>query len=87
MHDPSLFKLALQALWKLVPMWKKFTHPSIASFRGVATTPFRLALVYDWGEDGNIMQYMESNPEAPRLTLVLILLLHAVHPSNPASGL
>jgi hypothetical protein len=55
-------------------MWKKFTHPSIAAFRGVNTELFQLALVRDWEENGNIIQYIESHPEAPRPTLVPIFL-------------
>lgn len=34
------------------------------------TTLFELALVYDWGERGNISQYMTSHPDASRPSLV-----------------
>ena len=64
----------LQIVWKLVVTWKRFTHPNVAPLRGVNTTLFQLALVYDWAENGNIMEYMEAHPDAPRSTLVLILL-------------
>ena len=64
----------LQIAWKLVVTWKRFTHPNVAPLRGVNTTLFQLALVYDWAENGNIMEYMEAHPNAPRSTLVLILL-------------
>ena len=51
-------------------MWKRFTHPNIIAFRGVNTTLFQLALVYDWAGNGDIMQYTMSYPDAPRSTLV-----------------
>lgn len=59
-------------------MWKKFTHPNIAVFRGVTTSLFQLALVYDWGEKGNIMQYIESHQAPPRLDLVQIFPPHDI---------
>ena len=64
--------LPSQILWKLVPMWTKLRHQNIAAFRGVVveTDRFRLALVYDWEENGNIVQYTASHPEVPRLPLV-----------------
>jgi len=36
----------------------------------VTTKLFRLALVYDWGENDNIIQYLKLYPQTPRLTLV-----------------
>jgi len=77
-HEKSLFNSAAQILWKLVPIWKNFNHPSVAAFRGVSTNVFPLALVYDWAGNGNIIQYLESHPDAPRLVLVLSLLLYDV---------
>jgi len=35
-------------------------------------TLFQLALVYDWGENGNIVQYVKSHPEASRTRLVRV---------------
>jgi len=57
-------------MWRLAPRWKKLTHTNITPFRGVNTELFRLALVYDWGENDNIIQYLKSYPETCRLTLV-----------------
>ena len=31
---------------------------------------FQLSLVYDWGANGNVAQYVNSNPRASRLSLV-----------------
>ena len=51
-------------------MYKKLIHPNIAAFRGVTTELFPLALVYEWGENGTILEYLRSHPEAQPLTLV-----------------
>ena len=51
-------------------MWRKFSHPNIAVFLGVDTDLFPLALVYNWEENGNIVHYLVSHPDAPRLSLV-----------------
>ena len=68
-----LLKLILQIAWRMALVWKKITHPGIVVFRGVNTEIFPLALVYDWRE--NIVQHVESHPEASRPTLVLCSLL------------
>ena len=59
-------------LRKLVPIWKRLAHDNVLPFRGVDTSVFQLALVYDWCDDGNIMQYLESRPEASRPKLVTV---------------
>jgi len=51
-------------------MWKKLSHEHVLSFRGVNMTLFRLALIYDWGQNGNINQYVASHPGASRASLV-----------------
>jgi len=65
-----LFTLASQILWKFVPIWRKLNHPNVTVFQGVNTERFQLALIYNWEENGNIMQYMRSHPNTSRLTLV-----------------
>ena len=67
--ETPLSKLTLQILWKIIPIWKKLSNRGITAFRGINMELFQLALVYDWGE--NIVQYVESHPEASRPTLVL----------------
>ena len=51
-------------------MWKRLSHENILSFRGVNMTLFQLALVYDWGQRGNINQYIASHPGVSRASLV-----------------
>ena len=51
-------------------MWKKLSHENILAFHGVNMTLFQLALVYDWGQNGNINQYIASRPGASRPSLV-----------------
>ena len=79
-HDQwSLFKFVLQILWKLIPKWRKLNHPNIVTFWGVDMTLFPLALVYDWEENGDIMEYLGSHPEASRPGLVRISFLVTRH--------
>jgi len=59
-----------QVLWTRVPMWIRLSHPNVLPFRGVNMTLSQLALVYDWGENGNIIQYVMSHPGASRTRLV-----------------
>ena len=61
---------AKKILWRLAPIWKRLAHENILPFHGVDTSIFQLALVYDWGHNGNITQYLESNPNASRPELV-----------------
>ena len=63
-------QLSFQILWKRVPMWRRLSHENILVFRGVDTTLFELALVYDWEQHGNIIQYLSLHPEASRPRLV-----------------
>ena len=51
-------------------MWRRLLHENILSFRGVNMTLFQLALVYDWGQNGNINQYIVSHPGTSRPNLV-----------------
>jgi len=71
---PQDFQGAKRVLWKQVPIWKRLVHENVLPFHGVDTSIFQLALVYDWGHNGNISQYLESNPNASRSELVSIRL-------------
>ena len=62
---------AKKTLWKLAPIWKRLVHENVLQFHGVDTSLFQLALVYEWGQNGNITQYLESNPDASRVKLVI----------------
>lgn len=64
-------KQNLQNLWGRIPVWGKLLHPNILPFRGVEIGEnFNFSLIYDWGEEGNITKYLESNPAASRPPLV-----------------
>ncbi|KAF9642002.1 kinase-like protein, partial [Thelephora ganbajun] len=62
---------AKKILWKLVPIWKRLAHENVLPFHGVDTSVFQLSLVYEWGHNGNIMQYLESHPDVSRPNLLL----------------
>ena len=51
-------------------MWRRLSHENVLQFYGVDKTNFQLALVYDWADSGNIIQYLNSNPQVSRTRLV-----------------
>lgn len=69
-HRVSIAEPSLQILWKRVPTWRKLSHENILPFHGVEMSLFPLGLVYDWGQHGNISQYVAKYPEASRPSLV-----------------
>ena len=64
---------AKKILWKLVPIWKRLIHENVLPFHGVDMSIFELALVYDWCDNGNIIQYLESHSDVSRPKLVAVL--------------
>lgn len=62
-----------KAIWKRAPVWKNLGHENVLPFYGVETSIFEVALVYEWAENGNIVEYLKSNPDALRSELVIIL--------------
>ena len=65
-----------QLLCENVPMWSRLSHENILPFRGVYSGElFDFSLVYDWGEKGNIIQYLSSDPTQVRPPLVCKLQL------------
>ena len=81
-YPPQDLQEAKKILWKLVPIWKRLVHENVLPFHGVDTSISQLALIYDWGHNGNITQYLESNPNASRPDLVSIC-LHSVSSAPP----
>ena len=71
-YPPQDLQEAKKILWKQVPIWKRLVHENVLSFHGVDTSIFQLALVYDWGQNGNITQYLELNPDSSRPELVSV---------------
>jgi len=63
-------KEAQKILWKEVVVWKRLSHEYVLPFHGVDMKNFQLALVYDWADFGNIIQYLESNQKASRTCLL-----------------
>ena len=49
-------------------MWKHLTHPNILSLLGVTVTPFQL--ISNWMPGGDLLGYIEKNPNTDRLKLV-----------------
>lgn len=63
-------------------MWIRLTHENILPFHGLDMTLFQLALVYDWGSNGNIFSYIASHPHASRASLVRKPLVTVVTTEN-----
>lgn len=69
----NLSPTRLQILSKRTPTWMNLRHKNVLPFRGINTTEFQLALVYDWGGNGNINQYLaprQPQQHTPRSSLV-----------------
>ena len=49
-------------------MWKHLTHPNIVPLLCVTVTPFRF--ISDWMPGGDLLEYIEENPDADRLRFV-----------------
>lgn len=66
------FLTILKIVLRRVVLWKRFDHPNVNPFLGIAAQHQPLALVYDCAEHGNITKYIKSRPDPPlRSTLVL----------------
>ncbi|KAF9448093.1 kinase-like protein [Macrolepiota fuliginosa MF-IS2] len=58
-------------------LWRSLTHPNLQPFYGIyrlGDPDNRVCLVSPWAENGNINEYLEANPEAPRFPLVFDIL-------------
>jgi len=71
--EEPCFKTVLQTLRKRVIVWKRLEHPNVNTFRGTTADGARLALVYNWAGNGDVVKYMESHPDGSPLILVLAL--------------
>ena len=69
---PHDLREAKKMLCKPASIWGGLVHENVLPFRGVDTSVFQLALVYDWCDSGNIMQYLESHPDASKQKLVAV---------------
>lgn len=72
-YPDQIFREVKKILWKALPIWKRIEHESVVPIYGVETSIFKLALVYEWSQNGNIMEYLESKPSTSRSKLVIIL--------------
>ena len=54
--------------------WKHLQHPNILPLLGVTVSEYRFALVSGWMENGNINEFIESDPHVNRAELVCYLL-------------
>ncbi|KAJ7666759.1 kinase-like domain-containing protein [Mycena polygramma] len=52
-------------------IWRQLCHPNLLPFFGVYYLDNRLCLVSPWMENGNIMEFLRTQPNAHRLSLIL----------------
>lgn len=66
------YSLCIQRFCREVLGWKRLSHPNILPLLGVSVTasPRSFRIVSDWMQNGNVMEYIRSNPEVDRLQLV-----------------
>ncbi|KAF9785472.1 kinase-like domain-containing protein [Thelephora terrestris] len=74
-----------KAFYKEAIMWKRFRHPNVVAFIGVTRNP--LQFVSEWVPNGTLTQYVNKNPGANRIGLLLdvaegLEYLHANHTSH-----
>jgi len=55
---------------KEVVVWKRLSHPNILPLIGVSNTLFPFCMVSPWMENGNVMEYLRSNPGTDRVQLL-----------------
>jgi serine/threonine protein kinase len=59
-----------QAFGREIDELKSISHPNILPIIEVSETLFPFCIVSPWMPDGNITQYIKTNPSADRLMLV-----------------
>jgi len=62
---------ARQIFVKEAVCWKYISHPNIVQFLGVEDSSSTLCLVSEWMENGTVGEYLQKNPHAERLPLLL----------------
>jgi len=53
-----------------IDVWSKLRHKNILSFYGIVTDLGQIHMVSPWQEHGNVLEYVDHNPEANRLHLL-----------------
>ena len=64
--------VSTQRLCREVLIWKRLSHPNILPLLGVSVSknPQYFRIISEWMPNGNVIEYIRSNPEANRLRLV-----------------
>jgi len=60
-----------QLCWEVL-IWKRLSHPNVLPLLGVSVSrdPQYFRIVSEWMPNGNVMEYIRSNPQTNRLRLV-----------------
>ncbi|KAG6847414.1 hypothetical protein H0H93_008259, partial [Arthromyces matolae] len=60
----------LKQISKEALLWCQLSHPNILSMFGLFRFALKVCLVSSWMENGNVVTYLESNPDVVRILLV-----------------
>jgi serine/threonine protein kinase len=60
-----------QAFCREIVTWKRLVHENILPLTGVSTTLFPFCMISPWMDNGNLIDYVRSNPATNRVTLLL----------------
>ena len=62
----------IQRLCREVLIWKRLSHPNVLPLLGVSMSknPQYFRIISEWMPNGNVKEYIRSNPKANRLRLV-----------------
>ncbi|KAG6842250.1 hypothetical protein C0991_000220 [Blastosporella zonata] len=72
--DSSYINRGIKVFCKEATVWRQLHHPNILPFQGVCQWPgpsFRVCLVSPWMANGNVLQYLQRNPDDDRRSLIL----------------
>ena len=72
-HLPSTKQLCREVL-----IWKRLSHPNILPLLGVSVSksPQYFRIISEWMPNGNVMEYIKSDPQTNRLRLVGRAVVH-----------
>ncbi|KAG6856638.1 hypothetical protein H0H87_002228 [Tephrocybe sp. NHM501043] len=87
--DSSYINRGIKIFCKEAIVWRQLRHPNVLPFQGVCQWPgpsFRVCLVSPWMANGNVLQYLQQNPDGDRRTFILdvargLEFLHTFDPS------
>jgi len=62
---------SIKQLCREVLIWKRLSHPNVLPLLGVSVSkdPQYFRIISEWMPNGNVMEFIKSNPQTNRLSL------------------